>query len=628
MCAICGIVYDHLNRPANETVLANMRDRMVYRGPDDCGLYVDRNVGLGHRRLSIVDRAGGHQPMSNEDDSIWVVFNGEIYNHRDLRNDLIEKGHRYKTESDTETIVHLYEELGPKCVEHLNGMFAFAIWDRKMNRLILARDRLGIKPLYYWQGDGGLVFASEVKALLVDPGIDAELREGVLSEYLLFRHLSGGRTFFKGIQVLDPGCTLVYEDGQAQVSRYWVPSFARGPGSWSLQDEAGKLEALFCDSVRMRLMSEVPLGTYCSGGVDSSLVTACTARLVEGRLNTFSVSFAERAYDESSFARRVARHCGTVHHELLLDKGTFSDALPSAVKLHDAPLNHANSVPLLLLSRLAKNTVTVMLSGEGADELFGGYPRYRLLLIRRVLDAVPPALRSLLRVGLVPFGFRKIQKMRAALSASVEQAMLMNAQFIDTDVGHAVMALDEGGVWVDRIRALEEARDQGADLMTQLLYMDVRNYLVSLLDRQDKMSMGAGIESRVPFLDYRIVERSLRLPGASKISWLRRKPLVKVVAERYLPGEIVHRRKSGFGVPIADWLRDPKGLGRYLALLRTPVFRERGLWNHHVVEAVMNEHTSGAADHSELLWEILNMELWCRLFLDGDEEAELAARGR
>ena len=589
---------------------------MTHRGPDDAGVYVHRNAGLGHRRLSIIDLAGGHQPMSNEDQTIWITFNGEIYNYRELADFLVQKGHTFRTRSDSETIIHLYEQLGPSCVERLNGMFAFGIWDQKAQRLFLARDRMGVKPLFYWLGDASIVFASEIKALLAYPPIQPTLNLEALPEYFAFRYLGGERTLFTGIRSLEPGHTLLWEQGNLRLNKYWFMRFRQEEDSQSIQDRTEELDRLLGDSVRIRLMSEVPLGTYCSGGVDSSLITAYAARQNGNTLNTFSVGFEEPEFDESSYARKVSTTVGTAHHQLVVTERTFADTLPQAVWLLDSPLNHANSVPLYLLSRLAKQTVTVMLTGEGSDELFGGYPRYRLLTGRLVFEKLPGAARRSLAYCLAPFSTPRLRRIRQALSAPLDDLIVQNARFIDDHAAHGLFAHDQAFLGDDRLKALQGAETTSSDPLGRLLYLDLKTYLVSLLDRQDKMSMGASIESRVPFLDYRIVEWSLSVSASKKINRFQNKYLLKRLASRYLPCEVVHRRKSGFGVPLARWLRNERGLGAYLDLLRTTKTRERGLWDTRRVERLIQEHTTGINDHNELLWELINVELWCSIYLD------------
>ena len=616
MCGICGIVYDEPSRFVDKGVVAKMMDRMIHRGPDDAGIYVDRNMGLGHRRLSVIDLVGGHQPMSNEDQTVWIVFNGEIYNYRELRQFLIQKGYNFRTQSDTETIVHLYEEFGPACVEKLNGMFAFAIMDHNRQELFLARDRMGIKPLYYWIGDGTIVFGSEIKSLLAYEPIQAALNTKVLSEYLVFRLLSGDRTFFRGIRSLEPGHTLLWKQGGLKVSKYWIMKFKEEEDDRSLQERVGELDDLMADSVRIRLMSEVPLGTYCSGGVDSSLLTAYAAKQYGENLNTFSVGFEEAEFDESPYAKKVSALCGTVHHQLVVNEKTYVDALPKAIWLLESPLNHAHSVQLYLLSRLAKETVTVMLTGEGSDELFGGYPRYRLLTERLRLAKLPKPALNFLAYCLAPFEMRRIKKIREALSQPLDRIIAANAEFVNEQDALDIYSVDHDLVWNERFKIIKEAKSNGADPLGQLLYLDMKTYLVSLLDRQDKMSMGASIESRAPYLDYRVVQWSLCLSASKKIKGFENKHIIKSLANRYLPRDIVYRKKSGFGVPLAQWLRNKRGLGKYLELLQTKNYRERGLWNPPLIDRMIDEHMTGTKDHSELLWELINLELWHSIYIE------------
>lgn len=615
MCGLCGIVYDDPSRPVDKGTVVQMRDRMIHRGPDDAGVYIHRNIGLGHRRLSIIDLAGGHQPMSNEDQTMWIVFNGEIYNYRALHDFLIKKGHKFQTSSDTEVIVHLYEQFGPTCVEQLNGMFTFAIWDQKTKQLFIARDRMGIKPLYYWKGDGSFVFASEIKALLAYDPIEPSLNSEVLLEYLVFRYPHGHRTFFRGIQSLEPGHTLLWKQGALKVNKYWSINF-RQEDDRHLREDVEELDALMADSVRMRLMSEVPLGTYCSGGVDSSLITAYAAKQNGGSLNTFSVGFEEQEFDESLYAKKVAALCGTTHHQLVVNEQTYVDVLPRAIWLLESPLNHAHSVQLYLLSQLAKETVTVMLTGEGSDELFGGYPRYRLLTARLLSEKLPKAVLNSLAHCLAPFRTPRVMKLRRALSQPLARVIAENAVFVSERAARELCLHDGDHLWNHRFQILQEAEANGADPLAQLLYLDLKTYLVSLLDRQDKMSMGASIESRLPYLDFRVVQRSLQLSASKKINGMENKHIIKQLARRYLPDDIVYRKKSGFGVPLAQWLRNTNGLGKYLEFLRTEECRQRGLWNTHIVERMIKEHVAGTSDHSELLWELVNLEVWCKLYLD------------
>ncbi len=625
MCGICGIAYDDPVRVVDAGEVVRLRDRMVHRGPDDAGVYVHKNVGLGHRRLSIIDRSGGQQPLSNEDGTVWIVFNGEIYNYRELRVLLEAKGHVFRTNSDTETIVHLYEQFGQACVEHLNGMFAFAIWDQTRQELFLARDRMGVKPLYVWHAAGAFVFASEIKAILEYPRVRRELNTEVIPDYLVFRYPSGNQTFFKDILTVEPGHTLIWKQGEVSVRKYWQLQLDEESSSPASVDQlVGELDTLLEDAVRIRLMSEVPLGTYCSGGVDSSLLTTYAAKHTRGTLNTFSVGFEEEDFDESRYAQMVSQRCGTAHHQLVVTEQTYMDVFPKAVWLLESPLNHAHSVQLHLISKLAKNFVTVMLSGEGSDELFGGYPRYRALAIRQAIEGLPTSVRNGAASLLNPFTSPRMQKLRAALCGAVDEAIVENARFVSPSLAQSVFVLGTPGFgWKGRYHYLHEVRSLGNNALQRLLYLDQKTYLVSLLDRQDKMSMGASIEARVPFLDYRLVKFAMAVGSGHKVKMRETKFVIKKLAERYLPRNIVYRSKSGFGVPIARWFRNSRGLGQYLDYLSSKKFQERGVWNLRHVDRLIHEHLQQKADHSEILWELLNMEVWMRTYVDHNGQMPL-----
>jgi len=620
MCGICGIACNDSARIVAVAEVVRLRDRMAHRGPDDAGVYVHGNIGLGHRRLSIIDRSGGHQPLSNEDGTVWIVFNGEIYNYRELRLQLEAKGHQFHTNSDTETIVHLYEELGHACVQHLNGMFAFAIWDQARQELFLARDRMGVKPLYFWHGVGAFVFASEMKAIIEHPGVKRELNAEVIPDYLVFRYPSGNSTFFRDIHVLEPGHTLVWRQGEVSIRKYWQLQLNEGAAvSSNAAQLVEELDGLLEDAVRIRLMSEVPLGTYCSGGVDSSLLTTYAAKHATGMLNTFSVGFEEEDFDESRYAQMVSSKCGTTHHKLVVNERAYVASLPKSVWLMESPLNHAHSVQLHLISKLAKQFVTVMLSGEGSDELFGGYPRYRMLVIRQALEPMPAFAGTVLAQLLSPLRSLRMQKLRAALCGSVDETIVENARFVSPSLAQSIFLLGTSGYkWKERYDFLHEVRSHGIDALQRLLYLEQKTYLVSLLDRQDKMSMGASIEARVPFLDYRLVKLAMKIGARRKVTLRETKIVLKQLAERYLPREIVYRSKSGFGVPLGRWFRNATGLGEYLDYLSSKRFQERGLWNVSHVKRLVDEHRSGRADHSEILWELLNMELWMLTYIDRD----------
>jgi asparagine synthase (glutamine-hydrolysing) len=613
MCGIAGLI-DRRGDGVSADTLLRMQGSLTHRGPDDAGIYVNENVGLVHTRLSIIDLGTGHQPMCNEDGTIWIVFNGEIYNYKELQVDLAAKGHAFRTSCDTEVIVHLYEEYGLDCASHLNGMFAFAIWDQNARRLLLARDRMGVKPLYYAITDRHFVFGSEVKALFQSRAIEPECNEHRIPEYLVFRAVAGTETLFKNVRHVPPGHVLVLESGEPKLSAYW--SLGRHP-----LDEASdegeyidRVSALLEDSVRLRLRSDVPLGTFCSGGIDSSLVTAVAAKMQGAPLNTFSVGFEEEAYDERKYARLVSQRYGTKHHEVVVGNQSFSEALPDAIRLNDEPLTHPNSVPLLLLSRHAKKFVTVILTGEGADELFGGYPRYLIPLLALKYQALPAVARTLVACGLQLSGNRRAHKLRHALSLNARELGVYNSSFVDRSVCEALWV--KGAVDDSFSTRLGWALSAG-DFFPGFFRWEMQSYLSAILMRQDKMTMGAAIESRVPFLDYRLVEYSDTIPHHWKFKRLQSKYLIKRLAAQHLPQEVVYRQKSGFGVPLAAWLRDSSGLGRYLAVLQDTTFKQRGYFDQQLVNGMISAHRQGSADHAEILWTMINLELWFRMFIDG-----------
>lgn len=612
MCGIVGIV-GREGQPLEREAFIRARDTMVHRGPDDAGIYQDGAVMLGHRRLSIIDLGGGHQPMSAADDAVWIVFNGEIYNFQSLRDELAGKGHVFKTSSDTEVILHLYLEEGVHGFARLNGIFAFAIWDRRSGELHLVRDQLGIKPLYYADTPRGLVFASEVKVLLATGLVEPALETEALPEYLVFRDVSGERTLFRGVRRLLPGHRLTLRAGQMETHRYWDLMSGDPPAfEGSFEEAVDALEALLDDAVRMQMISDVPLGTFCSGGVDSSLVTALAARHASGPINTFSVGFDEAAFDESVYARQVATHCGTRHHEIRISNRRFADNLEKLIWHNDEPLHFPNSVHIHAVSELARRHVTVVLTGEGADELFAGYPRYQIPVLLARWRRVPGVARWLARSLGRALGDHRVQKLDRFTGMPAGWEILMNSASSDAQ-RLGIEGLDERQAVSDYRRAAYEAAAGQADPVSRVSLLDQQTYLVSILNRQDKMSMATSIESRVPFLDPRVVRLAHSLPTAYKLGRLDNKRVVKALAMRHLPAEVIKRRKSGFGVPLADWFRADEGLGGLLAAAREDVL-VGDVFGEGMVKSLQDEHRAGRADHSDALWAALNLALWRKAF--------------
>jgi asparagine synthase (glutamine-hydrolysing) len=638
-------------------VLEQMRDIIRHRGPDDEGLYVEGPVGLGHRRLSIVDVASGHQPMTNEDGTLRIVYNGEIYNHTDFREELEARGHRYQTHCDTETILHLYEEHGARCVEHLRGMFAFAIWDARRRELFIARDRLGVKPLYYVHtDDGSLYFASEIKALLAARAVRAELNFAALPDYLANHATSEDETLFRGVRRLMPGHTLLWrEDGRVQIEKYWDLSFTGGAGGADASPEGARenrdadyvaeWRELFRTSVRLRLMADVPLGMFLSGGIDSSAIAAEMSGMVDAPVKTFSVAFREREANELEYARIVARAFRTDHHEVLVSPEQFFAALPRLVWHEDEPLAHPSSVALYFVSRLAARHVKVVLTGEGSDELLAGYGRYRKTVYNLALGAryeryAPRALRRGVRglIAHLPAAHgvrRKLSRTFLNLSPDIESIYFDNFAVFSRAMQRGLLTGEsrERAGTVEPYAGVSRhlARTDAESLLERLLYADTKTYLHELLMKQDQMSMAASIESRVPFLDHKLVEYTARLPERLKLRGWTTKYILRRSMEGVLPDAILKRPKMGFPVPVGAWFRGAfRGvIDEYVLSTRS---LGRGLFEPGFVRELVARHQSGAEDHAERLWALVNFEMWMRQFMDGEEvsapqteQTELAA---
>jgi asparagine synthase (glutamine-hydrolysing) len=633
MCGINGIALSsRSSRTLDKELLVRMRDCLVHRGPDDGGVFLDRNVGLGHRRLSIVDLAGGHQPMSNEDGTLHITYNGEIYNYSDFRVQLEAAGHVYQTRCDTETILHLYEEHGERCVESLRGMFAFAIWDQTKRELFLARDRLGVKPLYYaLTADGSLYFASEIKSLLVAGAVTPVLNYGSLPDYLANHATSGEETLFVGVKRLLPGHTLLWRDGQIAVKKYWDITFCNsGNTNRSDKDYIAEWLDLFRTSVRLRLMADVPLGMFLSGGIDSSAIAALMSTMVDQPIKTFSVAFAEREANELEYARLVAKKFHTDHHETVVSAEEFFNALPQLIWHEDEPLAHPASVPLYFVSLLAARHVKVVLTGEGSDEMLAGYYRYRttiynLSLGNRYERMTTPSLRGVVRRGIenIPLSGgvkRKLGRTFLCLPSNLESLYFDNFSVFRRDMQLRLLSdttRDLTGPLDPYSQMRSLSADSDADsLLNQLLYVDTKTYLHELLMKQDQMSMAASIESRVPFLDHKLVEFTASLPVRLKLRGITTKYILRESMKGILPEAILTRSKMGFPVPLGAWFRGPFRdlLDEYLLGERT---RARGIFNHAYLRQLVDEH-QGGVNHSERLWMLVNFEMWQRQFFDGE----------
>jgi asparagine synthase (glutamine-hydrolysing) len=635
MCGIAGLVAaDGLDQRAPARA-RRMRDVITHRGPDEAGLHCDDRAALAHRRLSIVDLSTGQQPLANEDGSIWTVFNGEIYNHADVRRELEAHGHAYRTHSDTETIVHAYEQWGDDCIHRFRGMFAFALWDAPKRRLLLVRDRLGIKPLYWARRGDTLLFGSEIKALLASGLIRAEANDAVVPEVLSTRYVSGTDTMFRGVHKLLPGHLLVFENGNTKIRQYWDLPSRQGSGIGDQgsggRDVVAEFRSLLEESVKLRLMADVPLGMFLSGGIDSSAIAALMARMIDRPLQTFSVAFKDRAFNELEYARDVARTIGADSHEIVIDDRAFFGALPTLVWHEDEPIAHPSSVPLYFVSRLARDHVKVVLTGEGSDELLAGYGKYprvawnwRAGTIYERL--VPAPMRESIATGVVP----RLPSQVARYARRSFFAMDRTPESMFFDNFASIRLADQRQLLSPALRlAVTRARAYGASmsyfekpngrstLLDRLLYADIKTYLVELLMKQDQMSMATSIESRVPFLDHKLVEFAARLPDAWKLRGWTTKRVLRESMKGLLPESILSRPKMGFPVPFASWTRGAwNGVARDVLLDRRSV--ERGLIDPPAVEALLTAHAEGRTEGGDRIWSLLNLELWHRTFIDGD----------
>ncbi len=638
MCGIAGFLQRGRDREASESILRRMTRPLVHRGPDEEGFHVEDGAGLGFRRLSIVDLAGGHQPLSNEDDTLWLVFNGEIYNHAELRPQLEARGHRYKTLVDAEVVLHAYEEWGPDCLERFHGMFAFALYDRARGRLFAARDRLGIKPFHYAElPGGGLAFASEIKSLLAHPDVPREASREAAALFVTYRYTPSPHTLFRGISKLPPGHRLLADGSGLRVEMWWDVDLGR---SWSGSYEEAR-EALrdhLRDAVRERLMADVPLGALLSGGLDSSVIVALMREFHSGPVQTFSVGFSgsEGNEHELPFAREVASALETDHHELVMRERDLPGTIIPLIWNMDEPLMEPAAIPVYLVSRLARETVKVVLTGEGADELFAGYPKYGRDPLARIYARMPRMVREdVVRRGLdaLPFPLRRLRV--AARSLSIADDAERWASWFAGFAGPERQRI----LHPELLRGLDDAvargpvaawtaRADGADPLSRMLFADVKTWLPDdLLMKMDRMSMATSLEARVPFLDHRLVDFAFTLPGAWKWQGGRGKHILRDAFGDALPASVTRRAKAGFPVPIARWFRED--LKDFVAdtLLGDSVGR-RGVLNPVEVRRMVEAHAAGRRDYRREIWTLLNLELWYRIFIDAAEaplEAPTAA---
>jgi asparagine synthase (glutamine-hydrolysing) len=625
MCGICGLVcLDGVSAP-DGAALAAMSETLIHRGPDQDGIVIDGPAGLAARRLSIIDLAGGDQPISNEDGAVHVVQNGEIYNYRELSEGLRRSGHEFKTRSDTEVLVHLYEERGPAFVEELRGMFAIALWDARRRRLLIARDRFGIKPLYYRIAGDQFSFGSELKALLRQPGFGREIDLDALEAFLAFNSIPSPLTIFREVRKLPAGHLLIWEGKGVELRRYARPRPAAQPRSEDEDSLAEELRGRLRDSVRAHLVADVPVGVLLSGGIDSSALTAIAAEESSGTVNTFSIGFEEESFDELGKARLIADRYGTQHHELVL-RPDAAELLPRIVEAFDEPFADSSALPTYLVSELAAGSVKVALSGEGGDELFGGYYTYVAdLLARRVgplVSAFGPVVRRLPSSSAkVSFDYKAKRFVGGARLPPLERHHAWKEIF-SPDVRASLVARerDEVADPLDVYRA-RYAETEGAEMLSRLQDVDLGIYLVDdLLVKTDRASMAHSLEARVPFLDPVVAELALALPTKMKVRGFAKKRLLRRALAPLLPREIVHGRKEGFSIPVAAWLRGE--LEPFARELLSPATVSRqGFFRPEIVTGLIDEHVSRRSDLSRQIWGLMSFTLWFDSYTRVEESA-------
>jgi asparagine synthase (glutamine-hydrolysing) len=643
MCGITGWANLDSHVPpvdGGRELLHAMCERMVHRGPDSEGLFVTSGVALGMRRLAIIDLVTGEQPVFNEDKSIAVVLNGEIYNYRELRADLERRGHAFRSASDTEVLPHLYEEYGDGMISELNGMFAFALWDSRTRRLLVARDRFGEKPLYWGVFNGTLLFASEPKVLLAHPSVKPALNLQALRQYLSFDYVPAPLSIYEGINKLPAGHKLTLQDGRVCVERYWRLSYKTTEPVPTEDEAAEQLRELMADAVRMRLVSDVPLGVLLSGGVDSSSIAALAVAASSEPVKTFSISFAESSFDESTYARGVAKFLGTDHHEERLSANLAANLVSEIGAWMDEPFSDPSLVPTYLLSRFTRKHVTVALGGDGGDELFAGYPMYGGLRWAELYKRMPLSLRS----GIIEPLVRLLPVKTKNLSFDYKALRFVTGARYDTVARHHVwfgsftpeeqtelltrdaLARSDGDIYADARQIAEECDND--DLVTCMQSVDTRLYLAEdILTKVDRASMAVSLEVRAPFLDPRVAEFAASLPANYKLHGRKTKYILKKAVNEMLPPFVTRRGKKGFGVPVAEWLKVKlRPLAR--DLLSAERVRRAGVFNPNYVARLQDEHERGIANHRKLLWTLLMFELWHESFVETPRRIETSVGSR
>ncbi|MBN1352397.1 asparagine synthase (glutamine-hydrolyzing) [candidate division KSB1 bacterium] len=629
MCGICGVVYFKQENHVPESDVRRMCSVITHRGPDDEGVYVKNNVGIGMRRLSIIDLSTGQQPISNEDGTVWIVFNGEIYNHKEIKKELIKKGHRFRTKSDTEAILHAYEEYGADCPKKLNGMFGFAIWDEKKNRLFLARDRMGIKPLYYYSDGKRLIFGSELKSILQLKNVPRSVNLKALDNFLTYEYVPAPLSIFEGIFKLPPAHSLLCENSRLRISNYWKFEFKES--GLSEEQICEKFRTILGDAVKIRLMSDVPLGAFLSGGLDSSTIVAFMAKHLDQPVKTFSIGFKDSTYNELEYARVIARKFQTEHHEFTIEPNAI-DLTEKLIRNYvDEPFGDFSMFPTYLVSKMAREYVTVVLSGDGGDELLAGYDPYiaqkigvgyeripkfiREYMIGKLLAKIPPTQK---KKGLINRAKRFVEGMQLPSDLQHTRWMMfmtaLNREQLYSPVFRDAIADYDAH---DFIRNYFQTAPASDDLSRQQ-YVDIKTYMVDdILVKVDRMSMATSLEARVPFLDHRVVEFLATVPAHLKLAGLshqKTKYILKKAMSDILPDEIIYRNKEGFSIPIKNWLKtDLKPMMN--EVLSPSNIKAEGFFNSDYIEQLKSEHLNNKQNHSHRLWALMMFGIWYDVYI-------------
>ncbi len=620
MCGIAGFVR-RASQAESLPLLKSMADAIRHRGPDDSGYFTanagEWTVGLAHRRLSIIDLATGHQPLGNEDGTIQIVFNGEVYNYQELRRELDAYGHRFATNSDTETIVHAYEQWGVDCVERFRGMFAFAIWDAGRERLFLARDRFGKKPLFVCESNGTLWFASEMKAILSCPGVQRDLDTDAVAEYFAYRYVPGPHTLLRGVRKLMPGSVAVWEKGRLSQRQYYLPPDGQPVAPAKLPDDpVTRFLEILDESVRIRMIADVPFGAFLSGGIDSSAVVGLMSKHAGQPVKTFSVGFSESEYSELSYARTIAKQFATDHHELTVSQEDLMQHLPTLVAYRDAPVAEPSDIPIYLLSVEARRSVKMVLTGEGSDEILGGYPKHVFERMAAAYQRIPGVFRhGLLEplVGVLPYGFHRTKTALSTLGIeSFQERMPRWFGSLSNRERTELLKLPVGLAQSD---APQFSRDRGNTALRRILYFDQTSWLPdNLLERGDRMTMAASLEARMPFMDHVLAAFVSTLPDNYRVRGLQTKWILREAMKRLLPAHILERPKVGFRVPVNEWFR--LGMRDYLIDMLTGRESRCAAFLHSgVLQRILLEHVDGRVNHEKLLWALLTLEIWARQIL-------------